>query len=72
MKNNLIKLLINCLSCNTIVVLFAILSVITVQAASVTVYPALPGNLYKSDRYQVDVKLVSDGSIQSSYVIKDP
>jgi len=39
-------------------------------ASELKVYPALPGNQYISDRYEV--KISKDGGSQSSYVYKDP
>ncbi|MFZ4725916.1 MAG: hypothetical protein ACOYMD_10765, partial [Paludibacter sp.] len=36
----------------------------------VMVYPALPNNLYKSDRYEVNI--IANKTSQSSYVFKDP
>ena len=41
-----------------------------VVANGVNVYPALPGNQFMSDRYEV--KVSSDGVSQTSYVYKDP
>ncbi|MEI6753735.1 MAG: T9SS type A sorting domain-containing protein [Paludibacter sp.] len=41
----------------------------TVCATTVNVYPALPGNIYKSDRYEVNI--IANGISQSSYVYKD-